>query len=85
MNPDNREMRSSIMHAFADADINAAMEDTEEDAYRMYRRTLDLHFEAYLDRFCSNESDEDLFWSIVDSVAESIGHTEIYRKAMEVA
>jgi len=84
-NPDNREMRSRIKHAFDDAIVTAAMQDTEEQAYRSYRMVLNIHFEIYLDEFCSEEGDEDIFWSIVDSEAESIGQAEIYRKAMEVS
>jgi len=84
MNPDNRKVRSEISHAFDDAIINASMEDTEQDAYRTYRRMLDMHFEIYLDEYCDDEDDADLFWSIVDQVAASMNQTDTYRKAMEV-
>jgi hypothetical protein len=84
MNPDNRKVRSEIRHAFDDAIITAAMEDTEEHAYRAYRRVLYMHFEIYLDEFCSEGDEEDLFWSIVDCVAASMNQTDIFRKAMEV-
>jgi hypothetical protein len=75
---ENKEMCSRIAHAFDDAILNASMEESEKEAYSTYRRILDLHFEIYLEEF----DDEDLFWSLVDYVAESMDQTENLKKVM---